>query len=86
MLSSYVLLKAELRKGLHSVNIFHNIESKNKSIMGEGFEFIWKCQNINSLTPLYESLLKWKQSIKWLPVTLNISKEFMTTSQIGRYE
>ena len=78
MVSSYV--KVMVKKGIGWTDVYHR-DSRSKTVLGEGFEFIWKCRN-NTRT--------WREALKLqnisLPAVLDVSSDFSTTVQIKRYK
>lgn len=78
MLSSYV--KVMVKKCVEWVDVYHR-DSRSKTILGEGFEFLWKCRN-NTRT-WHRALML--QNIS-LPAVLDVSSDFRTTTQMKRYK
>ena len=77
MLSSYV--KVTVKEFIGWIDVYHR-DSRSKTILGEGFEFIWKCRN-NTRT-WCEALIQNNS----LPAVLDVSSDFKTTTQIKRYK
>ena len=78
MLSSYVKVMVKVRTG--GLDVYHR-DSRSKTILGDGFEYIWK--NRNNIGDWYEALRFQNNS---LPAILDISRDFRTTTQIKRYK
>lgn len=77
MLSSYT--GVEVKKLSKRVDVYTR-DFRNKGIIGEGFEFVWKCQNKER--DWYCSLIPGNS----LPAMLDVSSDFSTTIQIKRYK
>ena len=80
MLSSYVKVMVKVRTG--GLDVYHR-DSRSKTILGDGFEYVWKCQNYHNIGDWYEAL---KFPNNSLPAILDVSSEFRTTAQIKRYK
>ena len=78
MLSSYA--KVLVKKCIGWIDVYHR-DSRSETILGEGFEFIWKCRN--NIGNWYEALKSQNNS---LPAVLDVSSDFRTTTQIKRYK
>ena len=80
MLSNCALLKIKAWGQL--VNVFHR-EIHNKKLWLDGYERIWQKHNFKVLDIWCYALLS---KTEQLPATLDISRDFTTTTQIGRYK
>jgi hypothetical protein len=78
MLSNYVKVMVKARPG--GLSVYHR-DSRSKTIIGDGFEYVWKWRN--NIGDWYEALRFQNNS---LPAVLDISSEFRTTTQIKRYK
>lgn len=81
MLSSYAIVEVMVLCG--SLGIFQK-ELRYIKLRGDGFDYIWKCQNESDLPKWYAMLTRSKSAL--LPTTLKISSDFSTTTQIKRYK
>jgi hypothetical protein len=64
------------------LDVYHR-DSRSKTILGDGFEYVWKCQNYCTIEDWYEALRFQNNS---LPAILDVSSDFGTTTQIRRYK
>ena len=78
MLSSYVKVMVKVCTG--GLDVYHR-DFRSKTIIGDGFEYVWKCRN--NIGDWYEALRFQNNS---LPAVLDVSSDFSTTTQIKMYK